>query len=116
MNMKEKMDTRVTTDEVASQFGKAIQLLLVWVRQELLVPSQTRTVKSVSEIDRVYHQNLSYPEKLLKAKEVAEILQVSRSQAYRLMSQGEIPTVHVGNSVRVRRGDLEIFIKKGKGL
>jgi excisionase family DNA binding protein len=51
---------------------------------------------------------------LLKAKEVADILQVSRSMAYRMMQRGEIPTIRVGNAVRVRGSDLEEFIKKSK--
>jgi hypothetical protein len=33
------MKNRFTSEEVASHFGKAIQLLLEWARQEELVPS-----------------------------------------------------------------------------
>jgi len=49
-------------------------------------------------------------ENLLKGGEVAEILHVSRSFAYLLMSRGEIPTVRFGNAVRVRPEDLERYI------
>ena len=63
--------------------------------------------------------------KLLKAAEVAEILGVSRTQAYRLMQMGEIPSVRFGQrTVRVRPEDLKRYIEthtqcqeeeKGKG-
>jgi excisionase family DNA binding protein len=47
---------------------------------------------------------------LLKSDEVAKILQVSRSFAYQLMQRGEIPSVRIGNTVRVRPGDLQRYI------
>jgi excisionase family DNA binding protein len=52
--------------------------------------------------------------RLLKASEVAEMLQLSRSKAYQLMQQGEIPTVRMGRTVRVKRSDLEEYIKQSK--
>ena len=48
--------------------------------------------------------------KLLTAKEVAEILNISKAFAYKLMQAGEIRTVVIGSSRRVRREDLEDFI------
>ena len=48
---------------------------------------------------------------LLKAEEVAELLSVSRSFAYALMQSGQLPTVQIGRSVRVRPEDLEEFIR-----
>lgn len=48
---------------------------------------------------------------LLTGNDVARILNVSRSFAYILMRRGEIPTVRIGRSVRVRPGDLERFIE-----
>ncbi len=39
--------------------------------------------------------------KLLKADEVAKILNISRSLTYQLMQTGEIPTVRFGRNVRV---------------
>jgi excisionase family DNA binding protein len=47
---------------------------------------------------------------LLKGDDVAKILNISLPFAYQLMRQGEIPTVRMGRSVRVRRQDLERFI------
>ena len=51
-------------------------------------------------------------ERLLKGDEVARILNISRSQAYKLMQQGEIPTVRIGRSVRVRYESLWKFIEE----
>jgi excisionase family DNA binding protein len=48
--------------------------------------------------------------RLLKSDEVAQILQISRSMAYALMKRGDIPTVRIGTSVRVRPEDLEKYI------
>ena len=50
--------------------------------------------------------------KLLKSDEVAEILKVSRSFAYLLMKRGDIPTVRIGSSVRVRSVDLDWYINE----
>lgn len=49
-------------------------------------------------------------EKLLKAEDVAKVLNVSRTQAYRLMRES-LPVVRFGGAtVRVRLSDLEAFI------
>lgn len=50
--------------------------------------------------------------KLLKGIDVAQILGISRSLAYRLMGQGQINSVRFGRTVRVRLEDLEIFIQR----
>ena len=49
---------------------------------------------------------------LLKAGEVAEILNVSLPMAYRLMQRNEIRTVRIGKSRRVREEDLFSYIEK----
>ena len=49
-------------------------------------------------------------EKLLKAVDVAEILNISRAMAYKLMQTKEIPTVCVGSARRVRPIDLHEYI------
>ena len=51
-------------------------------------------------------------ERLLKPAEVADILQVSRAMAYKLLNQGEIPSVRIGKSVRVKRAYLERYINE----
>ena len=105
------MNNRITSDEVANQLAKAIQLMLEWARQEILVPSQVRTGKSASkEIKRKIKYSKSG--KTTKVKEVADILQVSRSLAYQMMRRGDIPTIQLNRAVRVQRSDLEEFIKQ----
>lgn len=46
---------------------------------------------------------------LLKVKDVAAILGISKASAYRLM-RTQIPAVRFGRTVRVRQEDLERFI------
>ena len=48
--------------------------------------------------------------RLLTATEVATILGVSRSKAYHMMRQREIPTITIGKNVRVSNEDLEGYI------
>ena len=49
-------------------------------------------------------------QQLLKASDVARILNISKSFAYQIMNRNELPTVHIGNARRVRIGDLENYI------
>lgn len=46
-------------------------------------------------------------ERLSKAIEVADVLNISRALAYRLIRTREIPTVCIGTTRRVRPADLE---------
>ena len=48
---------------------------------------------------------------LLKAEQVAEILNVSLSMAYKLMNRGEIQTISIGRSKRVKQTDLNDYIE-----
>ena len=57
-----------------------------------------------------YDDNQVSLSKLLRGKDVAEILNVSIPFAYRMMRRGDIPTIRLGRSVRVRVEDLETFI------
>jgi excisionase family DNA binding protein len=61
--------------------------------------------------DKEFQDNVLRVNTLLKAKEVAEILQISRAMAYNLMLRGEIPTVRIGKCRRVRPEDLILYIK-----
>ncbi len=51
-------------------------------------------------------------EPLLRASEVASRLNISRSLAYKLMQVGEIPTVKIFRSIRVKISDLEEYINR----
>ena len=48
---------------------------------------------------------------LLKATDVARILNISKSFAYQIMSTNELRTVQIGYAKRVRVDDLENFIE-----
>ncbi len=49
---------------------------------------------------------------LLRAKDVAQRLNISRSKAYQLMQSGDIPTVRFSGTVRVLQRDLDEFIQR----
>jgi len=51
-------------------------------------------------------------DRLLRADEVAERLSICLSLAYQKMQSGEIRTVRMGRSVRVRLVDLEEYIQR----
>ena len=51
-------------------------------------------------------------DRLLKAVEVARILNISRALAYQLMKQRKINTVHIRGACRVRPVDLQKFIEE----
>ena len=108
------MNTRITSDDVAKQFGEAIRLLLEWARQEMHPNAKFISRNATIGEENNDLQNSIDPEKLLKAQEVAKILQISRSLAYRLMQHGEIPSVRFHQSIRVRQKDLEAFIKQNR--
>jgi excisionase family DNA binding protein len=55
------------------------------------------------------HDNAPNINRLLKAEEVAKLLNISRSFAYLLMHTGQIPTIRFG---RVRPQDLDDYIEK----
>ena len=44
---------------------------------------------------------------LLRVAEAAEVLAISRSSLYQLMSAGEVRTVRLGRTVRIPRQELE---------
>ena len=52
------------------------------------------------------------PGKLLRASDVAEILNISKAFAYQLMQQGKIRTVVIQSARRVRPVDLWDFIEE----
>lgn len=53
-------------------------------------------------------------QKLLKATDVARILNISRAMAYKLMQTRQIPTVHIGQSKRVLTKDLLNYIQSNR--
>lgn len=55
---------------------------------------------------------LDFSVKLLKATQVAEVLNISRAFAYQLMKKGELNTVVIGAARRVRPEDLQRYIEE----
>ena len=51
---------------------------------------------------------------LLTVVEVSQLLGISRSKAYQLMRQREIPTITLGKNVRVKIEDLEEYIQSNR--
>jgi len=49
-------------------------------------------------------------ERLMNPADVAERLKISKALAYKMLKEGEIPTVRFGKSIRVKREDLERYI------
>jgi excisionase family DNA binding protein len=47
---------------------------------------------------------------LLTAKDVAQILRISKALAYRLVTDGQLPAVRFGRTVRIRQEDLQAFV------
>lgn len=54
--------------------------------------------------------------RLLRANDVAKILNISRPLAYRLMQTGKLPTIRINSSVRVRLEDLEGYIQANRSI
>jgi putative molybdopterin biosynthesis protein len=51
-------------------------------------------------------------EKLLfRPGEAAEVLGLSRTKVYDLIARGELPSVRVGHSIRVRAADLSSWLQ-----
>jgi excisionase family DNA binding protein len=51
------------------------------------------------------------PPRNLRIERVAWELDVSRAHAYKLIASGEIPSFRIGKSRRVRKQDLDAYIK-----
>lgn len=84
--------------------------------RNLSTPQLMPTHHSIEEAPTLFHKKefgdpSKLPERLLKASEVAEILNVSKAFAYQLMQQGKIRTVVMQSARRVRPKDLAAFIE-----
>ena len=57
----------------------------------------------------VYHNGQS--SRLLSPSEVCQELEADRASVYRRLRSGEIPSLKLGNALKVRRADLEEYMK-----
>ena len=49
-------------------------------------------------------------QRFVTAIEISKLLRISRALAYRIISQGQIPSIRIGKVVRVKSDDLQKFI------
>ena len=51
-------------------------------------------------------------DQLLRASDIAEFLDVSKSRAHELMANGTLPAIRIGRSIRVSRKSLERWVRE----
>ncbi len=49
---------------------------------------------------------------LLTVREAANVLGISRTAIYLLLQRGEIPSVKIGRSRRIKRKDIESYVNR----
>jgi excisionase family DNA binding protein len=101
------MPNKVTSEEVAQQFARAIQLLLDWTDSRIGAKNMPPPNNGPATDNNKFDDNV-----LLRAGEVAGLLKISKSQAFNLISRGVIPSIRFGRSIRVRAKDLTELIEK----
>src|SRR5215211_3325434 len=52
------------------------------------------------------------PQPLLRPVDVADLLNVSRKTAYRLIAGGDLPAIRIGTTLRIRPADLVAYLDK----
>jgi excisionase family DNA binding protein len=52
--------------------------------------------------------------KLLTVTDFAHVINTSRSMAYKLIQDGKIAHIAIGNAIRIREEDLMAFIKRNR--
>jgi len=80
-------------------------------------------MKSTGQLDETYSMILNddldrkrdvpVQKLLLTVPEAGRALAISRSKMYDLLNSGDLPSVHIGRSRRVRVSDIEEFVKFG---
>jgi excisionase family DNA binding protein len=90
--------------QVGKQIGEAVSSFLA----EIMISILATRLQAVSPVSQAAAQE---PDGILKASDVAKILRISKGLAYRMMQQGEIPAIKFGRTTRIRRRDLEEFIR-----
>ena len=92
--------------------GKQIGLMISGLIEELLmiIVSEKRVQSKFGNLPNPFGSK-----KLLNASDVSKVLNISESAAYKLMQDGEIPSVHMRRIVRVRLEDLEEYIRRSTG-
>jgi excisionase family DNA binding protein len=68
----------------------------------------------MNEENEMSNYEWSIGERLLKAADVARILNISKAMAYRLIQQGALPVVRINHAVRVKPSDLAEYVQRAR--
>ena len=104
---KVRMSNRVAAEWAKQQLASSIA-----ANEEL----QSINLDVDDPLDGVLYEGVSEPVykrslQLLSVQEVGGLLGMGRSWVYQQIKAGELPSVHLGGSVKVRREDLEGYIE-----
>ncbi len=109
---KDKLETtnRVTAEWLKQYLASSIvsQQEVQNISLQVDDPLQGPLYEEISE--PVYKRSLQ----LLSVSEVGELLGMGRSWVYQQIKSGELPSVQLGGSVKVRREDLEEYIQSNR--
>ena len=107
----------------ASELSMGVQVLAITQGLEGRLDASTRvgragTLGRVPPVSPTFPRGLRaahpQPESLLRVRDVADRLRVSRATVYALCARGELPHLRVSNAIRLRLEDLEAFIRRGR--
>jgi excisionase family DNA binding protein len=113
----------VSIFEEREQLQRANSVAAGWIKQ--FIATRIATSQSLDEfslqVDKTnqgtLYEGISEPIltqslRLLSIQEVSEVLGMGRSWVYQQIRTGEMPSVQLGGSIKVRRQDLEEYIHK----
>ena len=67
----------------------------------------------VVELETRSDRGLAPMKLLLTITEANQVLAISRSKLYELLNSGDLPSVYIGRSRRIRMKDIEEFVNDG---
>ena len=102
---------RQRADRVGKQLGEAAASLI----SEIMIAYLSGKIQAAPTGPNPLQVAPTGPNLILTAGEVAKILRISKSKVYRMMQQGEIPSVKFDRTSRVRHQDLDAFIQNHVG-
>lgn len=80
------------------------------VKHNLRQLSEVVTTKVVRKVIDEYEQPVRLVGHLMKATEVASVLNVTRQQVYNLMNDGTLPFTNAGGTKKVNSADLDEYL------
>jgi excisionase family DNA binding protein len=108
----EEAAIRERADRAGKDIGEAVSRFLAEIMIAIVAARpQAVSARLQATSQRPQRAVAQDPNGILKASDVAQLLGISKALAYRLMQQGEIPVIQFGRTTRVKRQDLEEFIR-----